>query len=186
MTVHRPPGAYATGAQTPLPLSGNVRGPSSVTRGQPVQGFAQADVIVEGEYRTQVQTHCCMEPHGLVADWRTDGLTVYISTQSTAGVRHELAQAFGLLPRLRPHPATSSLLSLYLSASVLSLDSTVVSFGRSGSEQLSDRRGPDAASPAGGCLSAQLTRSASISRYCSKRRVTRIASSRKPLHKSLF
>ena len=37
-----------------------------------------------------------MEPHGLVADWRDDGLTVYISTQFTAGVRRELAQAFDL------------------------------------------------------------------------------------------
>lgn len=97
-----PPGGYATGAQSPLPLSGNVRGPSTVSRGEPAQGFAQADVIFEAEYRTQVQTHCCMEPHGLVADWRTDGLTVYISTQFTAGVRHELAQAFGLpLSRVR-------------------------------------------------------------------------------------
>ena len=51
-----------------------------------------ADVIVEGEYRTQVQTHCCMEPHGLVADWRPDGLTVHMSTQFTAGVRRELAR----------------------------------------------------------------------------------------------
>ncbi len=37
-----------------------------------------------------------MEPHGLVADWRDDGLTVHISTQFTAGVRRELAQAFDL------------------------------------------------------------------------------------------
>ena len=28
-----------------------------------------------------------MEPHGIVADWRADGLTVYMSTQFTAGVR---------------------------------------------------------------------------------------------------
>ena len=56
-------------------------------------GLAAAEVVVEGEYRTQVQTHCCMEPHGIVADWRADGLTVYISTQSTAGVRAELARA---------------------------------------------------------------------------------------------
>jgi xanthine dehydrogenase YagR molybdenum-binding subunit len=43
-----------------------------------------------------VQTHCCLEPHGIVADWRPDGLTVYMSTQYTTGVRHELAEAFGL------------------------------------------------------------------------------------------
>jgi xanthine dehydrogenase YagR molybdenum-binding subunit len=83
-------------AQAGLPLDGNVRGPAEVRRGDVAQGFAGADVILEGEYRTQVQKHCCMEPHGLVADWRPDGLTVHISTQYTAGVRRELASAFNL------------------------------------------------------------------------------------------
>jgi len=85
-----------------LPLNGNVRGPATDSRGDVAQGFAQADTVVEGEYRTQVQTHCCLEPHAIVADWRADGLTVHISTQFTAGVRHELAEAFGLpLNRVR-------------------------------------------------------------------------------------
>jgi xanthine dehydrogenase YagR molybdenum-binding subunit len=43
-----------------------------------------------------------MESHAIVADWRADGLTVYMSTQFTAGVRHELAETFGLpLNRVR-------------------------------------------------------------------------------------
>jgi xanthine dehydrogenase YagR molybdenum-binding subunit len=80
---------------------GNIRGPiKSGTRGEAAKGFAGADVIVEGEFRTQVQTHCCMETHAIVADWRADGLTVYLSTQFTAGVRAELAKAFDL-PRNR-------------------------------------------------------------------------------------
>ncbi len=79
-----------------LPLNGNVRGPAVARRGDVGQGFAQADLTVEGEYGTQVQTHCCMEPHAIVADWRADGLTVYMSTQFTTGVRHELAEEFGL------------------------------------------------------------------------------------------
>jgi xanthine dehydrogenase YagR molybdenum-binding subunit len=65
-------------------------------RGNVGQGFREADVIVEGEFRTQVQTHCCLEPHAVVADWRADGLTLYISTQDTAGVRRDVAAAFGL------------------------------------------------------------------------------------------
>lgn len=82
---------------TDLPLSGNVRGPDTQgSRGDVAQGFAQAEVLVDGEYRTTTQTHCCMEPHAIVADWRADGLTVWMSTQFTAGVRHELAQSFGL------------------------------------------------------------------------------------------
>ena len=86
---------YAGGAA--LPQQGNVRGPNKAgSRGNASEGFAQADSVVEGEFRTQVQTHCCLETHAVVADWRPDGLTVYLSTQYTAGVRRELAQAFGL------------------------------------------------------------------------------------------
>jgi xanthine dehydrogenase YagR molybdenum-binding subunit len=89
-------------ARRGLPLNGNVRGPALDRAGDLAQGFAQAEVIVEGEYRTHAQTHCCLEPHVIVADWREDGLTVHISTQYTAGVRHELAEAFELpLSRVR-------------------------------------------------------------------------------------
>lgn len=93
------PGEVASG---PVPLSGNLYGPTRTRRGDAAQGLAAAELVIEAEYRTQVQTHCCMEPHAIVADWRASGLTVYVSTQFTAGVRHELAEAFGLpLGRVR-------------------------------------------------------------------------------------
>lgn len=85
-----------------LPLNGNVRGPAITRRGDVSKGLAEADAIVEAEYSTHVQTHCCLEPHAIVADWRADGVTVYMSTQFTAGVRHEIAEAFRLpLSRVR-------------------------------------------------------------------------------------
>jgi xanthine dehydrogenase YagR molybdenum-binding subunit len=99
-----PPAGHPSGfpARPDLPLHGNVRGPASELRGDPDQGFGEAEVVVVGEYRTQVQTHCCLEPHAIVADWQPQGLTVYMSTQFTAGVRHELAETFGLpLARVR-------------------------------------------------------------------------------------
>ncbi len=98
------PAGHSSGfpAQAGLPLLGNVRGPAAAHRGDVTQGFADAEIVVEGAYRTQTQTHCCLEPHAIVADWREDGLTVYMSTQFTTGVRHELAEAFGLkLNRVR-------------------------------------------------------------------------------------
>jgi xanthine dehydrogenase YagR molybdenum-binding subunit len=89
-------------ARADLPLEGNVRGPSTDRRGDVEKGFGEAEVVVEREFRTQVQTHCCLEPHAIVADWQPQGLTVYMSTQFTAGVRHELAETFGLpLGRVR-------------------------------------------------------------------------------------
>ena len=101
----RPVQAYAGAMQSgsPLPQHGNVRGPNRTgSRGNMEEGFAQAEVTIEGEFRTQVQTHCCLETHAVVADWRPEGLTVYLSTQYIAGVRSELSQAFGLpLSRVR-------------------------------------------------------------------------------------
>jgi xanthine dehydrogenase YagR molybdenum-binding subunit len=101
--VHGEGYAGAIESAAPIAQRGNVRGPNTAgSRGDAAAGLARADAIVEGEYRTQVQTHCCMETHAVVADWRSDGLTVYASTQYTAGVRAELAQIFGLpLSRVR-------------------------------------------------------------------------------------
>jgi xanthine dehydrogenase YagR molybdenum-binding subunit len=82
-----------------VPQRGNVRGPMGARggpRGDVAKGFAEADAVVEAEYRARVQTHAAMEPHGVVADWRDDGLTVYASTQSTLSVRDELAAIFDL------------------------------------------------------------------------------------------
>ena len=84
-----------------VPQKGNVRGPSQggplgPPRGDITKGFQEADVVVEGVFRTQVQTHSALETHGVVADWKPDGLTVYASTQGTATVRDELAEVFEL------------------------------------------------------------------------------------------
>jgi len=77
---------------------GNVRGPNR--RGPDAdaieKAFAESDVVIESDYRTQVQTHSALETHGVVADWKPDMLTVWASTQGTASVRDELAGAFGL------------------------------------------------------------------------------------------
>ena len=60
------------------------------------KGFAEADVIVEGEYFTQVQTHSALETHGFVVDWKPEEVTVYASTQGTSSVRDEFADVFKL------------------------------------------------------------------------------------------
>ena len=65
-------------------------------RGNVETGLAEADVVVEAEYRPQVQTHVPMETHGIVADWREDGLTIYALTQFTTSVRDEAAEIFAL------------------------------------------------------------------------------------------
>jgi xanthine dehydrogenase YagR molybdenum-binding subunit len=84
------------GGPKDVPQTGNVHGPEKKTKGDPEAGFKEADVIVEGEYFTQVQTHSALETHGVVADWKPDELTIYASTQGTASVRDEFAEVFKL------------------------------------------------------------------------------------------
>jgi xanthine dehydrogenase YagR molybdenum-binding subunit len=89
------------GGPADVSQKGNVRGPNRSRRGPGQKGdvengFAASAAIVEAEYRTQVQTHSALETHGVVADWKPDGLTVYASTQGTMSVRDELAEIFNL------------------------------------------------------------------------------------------
>jgi len=84
-----------------VPQTGNVHGPNrsgtlGPPRGDVAAGFAEAEVIVDATYRTQVQTHSPMETHGVVVAFQPDGVTVYASTQGTSTVRDELAAVFKL------------------------------------------------------------------------------------------
>jgi xanthine dehydrogenase YagR molybdenum-binding subunit len=85
-------------AQGEVRTRGNVRGPEREARGDVERGFAEAEVIVEGSYTTQVQTHCCLETHGVVAHWDAGHLELHASTQSVTPVRYEMAQLLGIPP----------------------------------------------------------------------------------------
>ena len=73
-------------------------GPRRYERGDPDGGFAEADVVVEAEYRTQTVLHNAMETHQSVCRWVGDTLEVYISTQYIWGVRESVAETLGLPP----------------------------------------------------------------------------------------
>ena len=79
-----------------VPQTGNVHGPSIRKVGDIQQALRDAEVVVEGHYVTQVQTHSALETHGVVADWQPDMLTVWASTQGTSSVREEMAGYFKL------------------------------------------------------------------------------------------
>ena len=77
-----------------VPQTGNIHGPSIRKVADVEQGLRDADVVVEGHYVTQVQTHSALETHGVVADWKPEMLTVWASTQAVSSVREELAGFF--------------------------------------------------------------------------------------------
>jgi CO/xanthine dehydrogenase Mo-binding subunit len=67
-------------------------------RGDFERGVAEADAVVEAEYRTQVVLHNSMETHQAVCHWEDDGITVYISTQYIWGIRDSVAEHLELPP----------------------------------------------------------------------------------------
>ena len=72
--------------------------PRYYSRGDVDRGLAEADVVVEGEYRTQTVLHNAMETHQSVCRWQGDTLEVYTSTQYIWGIRDEVAESLSLPP----------------------------------------------------------------------------------------
>ncbi|MFN2397961.1 MAG: xanthine dehydrogenase family protein molybdopterin-binding subunit [Gemmatimonadaceae bacterium] len=70
--------------------------PDVVERGDVEKGLSAAEIIVSREYRTPVAIHTALEPHGAVARWTGDHVTVWESTQAVFAVRSEVANGFGL------------------------------------------------------------------------------------------
>ena len=67
-------------------------------RGDFEGAVAEADAVVEAEYRTQVVLHNSLETHQAVCHWEDGGITIYISTQYIWGVRETMAERLGLPP----------------------------------------------------------------------------------------
>ena len=70
--------------------------PRRYERGDFDRALADADVVLEREYRTQTVLHNSMETHQAVCEWQGDTLNVYISTQFIWGVRAAIASKLGL------------------------------------------------------------------------------------------
>jgi CO/xanthine dehydrogenase Mo-binding subunit len=87
----------------------NVSDKTHFKRGDLVQGFQDADVIIERTYRTGTVHQSYMEPHSSVADPDAvkGSVTVYTSTQGQFIVRNEIARMLSLpKSRVRIVPMT--------------------------------------------------------------------------------
>jgi CO/xanthine dehydrogenase Mo-binding subunit len=89
--------ATANGAPR-VRAKGNVmeNAPLVMARGDVAAGLKAADVVIHREYRTPVQLHTALEPHGTVAEWEGDRLTVWESTQGIFRVRDNVSKALGI------------------------------------------------------------------------------------------
>ncbi len=68
-----------------------------IRKGNVEEGFAKADVIVEGEYRTPVQEHAYLQPEAGLAYIDEEGrITVECGGQWTHEDRHQIAHALDM------------------------------------------------------------------------------------------
>lgn len=68
-----------------------------IRKGDVEKGFAQADVIVEGEYFTPFIEHAYLEPEaGLAEPGQDGGVTVYVGSQSSIHDQEDIAAALAL------------------------------------------------------------------------------------------
>ncbi|MGH9721010.1 MAG: xanthine dehydrogenase family protein molybdopterin-binding subunit, partial [Bryobacteraceae bacterium] len=76
-------------------------GPRAVAGGEQITGdpdkaFKEAEVTMEASYAIPVLTHCCLEPHGQVTHWKSDGIELWPSTQNVSGIGGDLAKSLQL------------------------------------------------------------------------------------------
>jgi xanthine dehydrogenase YagR molybdenum-binding subunit len=62
-----------------------------------LDALKDCDATVDAEYRTKIVHHCCLETHGVVADYRGgDSADVYASTQGCQSIAGDAARTLGL------------------------------------------------------------------------------------------
>ena len=85
------------------PPKGNLYARKVIRNGDLERGFAQADRVFEGSYRTQMVEHAALEPHAALAAWDANGrLTVHSSLGRITLGRSDLARTLGVpLNRVR-------------------------------------------------------------------------------------
>jgi len=80
-----------------IAIQNNIACTRGVNEGDVDQGFAQADVIVEGDFETQKVYHAQMEPKAVVCKPEADGgITVWATAQSIHNTRIVLGEIFGI------------------------------------------------------------------------------------------
>ena len=94
---------FTRGVEPAPSAPSNIAERTAIVQGDVAQGFAQADVIVEREFRTEAAHQGYIEPHACMASMSEDGSAeMWVCTQGHYSVRDMCAQILGLpLSRLR-------------------------------------------------------------------------------------
>lgn len=65
-------------------------------RGDAEKAFAEAPVRIEHEYKTPREYNLAIEPHGVIAEWKGDHLTLWEPSQWVDGMSRSYAEWFGI------------------------------------------------------------------------------------------
>ena len=75
----------------------NISQQARLQRGDPAQGFAESDHVLEKTYRVPMVHQGYLEPHAVLAEWDRNGLlTLWASTQGSFNTRSEVADVLGI------------------------------------------------------------------------------------------
>jgi xanthine dehydrogenase YagR molybdenum-binding subunit len=85
-------------AESFVPSSVGVGNPTAVHRGDVEAGLAVASKRIAVTYETAPQYHNAMEPHGIVAAWNGDQLSIDTPSQGLVMAQGRLAGLFGISP----------------------------------------------------------------------------------------
>jgi CO/xanthine dehydrogenase Mo-binding subunit len=87
----------------PAICGGNVCSKTELAQGDLARGWAECDVIVEGEFETAAQAHVAIEPCGALAEMDAQGrITLWSANQSVFRVQANVCESLGLpMSRLR-------------------------------------------------------------------------------------
>ena len=89
--------AYNAPGENPVDKPTNIAKHLELSLGDTAKGFAEADVIVEGDFATDWAHQGYIEPFASTAQWNQDGqLTVWTSTQGAFPIRDNLATILDL------------------------------------------------------------------------------------------
>jgi xanthine dehydrogenase YagR molybdenum-binding subunit len=70
--------------------------PSTREAGHVADALAKADKVIEGEYGLPVITHCCLEAHGQVMEFKDGEMFIWPSTQNVSRYTDNLGEALGV------------------------------------------------------------------------------------------
>lgn len=96
--IHEDLGSYSHDAMIHPEPGTNIVHRYRLTRGDVEQAFREATLVVENEYWVPWIAHVQLEPHGAVAKWDGETLTIWSSSQSPFFIRETAAHLFDISP----------------------------------------------------------------------------------------